>query len=171
MYNITLALIYFQSETCSLSIPQLDFEAGPLSLSGRFTTIEGLIGALYEQLKDTATAFYTGDSQSSTMIANTERFLNKLNKIKTCKLSVDIILTDPAGNSYIQVCLSANQHNIFFVLFFIQLFKVNHSNILTTITTIRYNVQHGVHYQHDVYPSIFFFSTLDIIQHILRCLF
>lgn len=135
-----MALIYFQSETCSLSIPQLDFEAGPLSLSGRFTTIEGLIGALYEQLKDTATAFYAGDSQSSTMIANTERFLNKLNNIKKCELSVDIILTDPAGNSYIQVCFSTI--NIIFSLFcfLYQLFKVDHSNILTIITTICYNV-------------------------------
>lgn len=106
MWYVALILIYFQSETCSLRIPQLDFEAGPLSLSGRFTTIEGLIGALYEQLKDTATAFYAGDSQANTVIANTERFLTKLNKIKLCELSVDIILTDPAGNSYIQVCFN-----------------------------------------------------------------
>ncbi|VVC34773.1 Zinc finger, ZPR1-type [Cinara cedri] len=91
-----------KSETCSLQIPQLEFDAGPLSLSGRFTTIEGLLGALYDQLKDTATAFYSGDSQCDTMIAKTERFLSKLQKIKLCEMPVDIILTDPAGNSYIQ---------------------------------------------------------------------
>ncbi|XP_050061958.1 zinc finger protein ZPR1 [Aphis gossypii] len=91
-----------KSETCSLRIPQLDFEVGALSLSGRFTTIEGLINSLYEQLKDTATAFYSGDSQSGSVIEKTEKFLAKLNNIKTCKMSVDIILTDPAGNSYVQ---------------------------------------------------------------------
>ncbi|XP_025191238.1 zinc finger protein ZPR1 isoform X2 [Melanaphis sacchari] len=91
-----------KSETCCLSIPQLDFEAGALSLSGRFTTIEGLITSLYEQLKDTATAFYSGDSQSEGVVAKTKIFLEKLNNIKTCKMPVDIILTDPAGNSYVQ---------------------------------------------------------------------
>ncbi|KAL5238137.1 hypothetical protein ACI65C_005547 [Semiaphis heraclei] len=91
-----------KSETCSLRIPQLDFEAGALSLSGRFTTIEGLLTSLYEQLKDTATAFYSGDSQSGGVIAKTEIFLEKLNNIKACKMPVDIILIDPAGNSYVQ---------------------------------------------------------------------
>jgi len=102
MYKIML-FFTFQSETCSLRIPQLDFEAGALSLSGRFTTIEGLLTSLYEQLKDTATAFYSGDSQSGGVIAKTEIFLEKLNNIKTCKMPVDIILIDPAGNSYVQV--------------------------------------------------------------------
>lgn len=92
-----------QSETCSLHIPQLDFEAGALTLSGRFTTIEGLLSGLYDQLKDTATAFYAGDSQSDNIITKTENFLNKLNKIKCCEMEVDIVLTDPAGNSYIEV--------------------------------------------------------------------
>lgn len=81
----------------------MDFEVGALSLSGRFTTIEGLVTALYDQLKDTLTAFYAGDSQSEDVIAKTNQFLDKLNKIKKCEISVDIILTDPAGNSYIQV--------------------------------------------------------------------
>lgn len=100
---LLLDYYYFQSETCSLSIPQLDFEVGALSLSGRFTTIEGLVTALYDQLKDTLTTFYAGDSQSEDVITKTNQFLDKLNKIKKCEMSVDIILTDPAGNSYIQV--------------------------------------------------------------------
>lgn len=86
-----------------MHIPELDFEVGALSLSGRFTTIEGLITSLYEQLKDTATVFYSGDSQSGNVVAKTEEFLTKLNKIKTCEVPVDIILNDPAGNSYVQV--------------------------------------------------------------------
>ncbi|XP_025425040.1 zinc finger protein ZPR1 [Sipha flava] len=91
-----------KSETCCLRIPQLDFEAGALSLSGRFTTIEGLLTSLYEQLKDTATAFYGGDSNSGDVLDKTNKFLEKLTNIKTCKMPVDIILEDPAGNSYIQ---------------------------------------------------------------------
>lgn len=97
-------IFFFQSETCSLRIPQLDFEAGALSLSGRFTTVEGLLKSLYEQLKETAT-FYSGDSQSGDVIDKTKEFLCKFDKILTCEMSFDIILDDPAGNSYIQVNL------------------------------------------------------------------
>lgn len=93
----------FQSETCSLSIPELEFEAGALSLSGRFTTIEGLIASLYEQLKDTANTFYFGDSQSSNVKDKTNIFLKKLDDIKTCQIPATIVLKDPAGNSYVQV--------------------------------------------------------------------
>lgn len=90
----------------------MDFEVGALSLSGRFTTIEGLITALYDQLKDTASTFYAGDSQSEDVIAKTNTFLDKLNKIKKNEIPVDIILTDPAGNSYVQVNNTQNT-NIF----------------------------------------------------------
>lgn len=89
----------------------MEFEVGALSLSGRFTTIEGLITSLYEQLKDTATAFYSGDSQSGNVVAKTKEFLSKLDKIKNCEMPVDIILNDPAGNSYVQV-------NIYFKICF-----------------------------------------------------
>lgn len=116
MYNnYVIYYIFFQSETCCLRIPQLDFEAGALSLSGRFTTIEGLITSLYEQLKDTATAFYGGDSNSGDVLEKTKIFLEKLTKIKTCKMPVDIILEDPAGNSYIQVNINfLITHNLYF---------------------------------------------------------
>lgn len=72
-------------------------------MSGRFTTIEGLLTSLHDQLKDTATAFYSGDSQSGDVIAKTESFLSKLNQIRTNEMPVEIILNDPAGNSYVQV--------------------------------------------------------------------
>lgn len=72
-------------------------------MSSRFTTVEGLIKSLSEHLKDTVTAFYSGDSQSGNVVEKTEEFLNKLNKILSCEISVDIVLNDPAGNSYIQV--------------------------------------------------------------------
>lgn len=80
---------------------------GALSLSGRFTTIEGLITSLHEQLKNTATAFYTGDSQTGDVAEKTANFLEKLEKIKSCELPVDIVLNDPAGNSYVQVSITS----------------------------------------------------------------
>lgn len=39
-----------KSETCSMSIPELDFEVGAGTLGGKFTTLEGLLGAMKDQL-------------------------------------------------------------------------------------------------------------------------
>lgn len=58
-----------KSETCSLSIPELDFEVGPGTLGGKFTTLEGLLVSMKEQLTghnplasgDSATATVKGD--------------------------------------------------------------------------------------------------------------
>ncbi|XP_050530451.1 zinc finger protein ZPR1 [Daktulosphaira vitifoliae] len=91
-----------KSETCELLIPELEFEAGALSLSGRFTTIEGLLTSLQEQLSNTASTFYKGDSQTGEVATKTEHFLNELEKVKKCQRSIEIVLRDPAGNSYVQ---------------------------------------------------------------------
>ena len=40
----------FQAETCSLSIPDLEFEMGGYALGGRFTTLEGLLNNVLEQV-------------------------------------------------------------------------------------------------------------------------
>ena len=40
--------LYFQSETCTIQLPELDMELSHSSEGGKFTTIEGLIGNLQE---------------------------------------------------------------------------------------------------------------------------
>ena len=40
----------FQSETCSLHLPELNFEMGGHALGGRFTTLEGLLKNVMDQL-------------------------------------------------------------------------------------------------------------------------
>ena len=39
-----------KSETCSMSIPELDFEVGAGTLGGKFTTLEGLLVSMKDQL-------------------------------------------------------------------------------------------------------------------------
>ncbi|KPJ17507.1 Zinc finger protein ZPR1 [Papilio machaon] len=41
-----------KSETCSMSIPELDFEVGGRALGGRFSTPEGLLQAAVQQLRE-----------------------------------------------------------------------------------------------------------------------
>ncbi|XP_035659783.1 zinc finger protein ZPR1-like [Branchiostoma floridae] len=90
-----------KSETCTVCIPELDFE---LSLSygigGKFTTLEGLIINIKEQLEKNA--FSLGDSSTATDNNKMKDFLAKLAEIAEGKTLVHIVLDDPAGNSYIQ---------------------------------------------------------------------
>lgn len=39
-----------KSDTCSLFIPELDFEVGAGTLGGKFTTLEGLLETIKDQL-------------------------------------------------------------------------------------------------------------------------
>ncbi len=43
--------VFPQSETCSLRIPELDLEVGGFALGGRFTTLEGLLRGVSDQLE------------------------------------------------------------------------------------------------------------------------
>lgn len=50
LQEVDLARDLLKSDTCSMSIPELDLEVGPGALSGRFTTVEGLLIATKNQL-------------------------------------------------------------------------------------------------------------------------
>lgn len=89
-----------KSETCHMKIPELDLEVGPTTLGGRFTTVEGIISAIKDQLS-TSTAL-TGDSADPEIAKKMENFINKLDEILQGNKNVTLVLDDPAGNSYVQ---------------------------------------------------------------------
>lgn len=89
-----------KSETCHMEIPELELEIGPATLGGRFTTVEGILVAIKEQLS-TSTAF-TGDSSDPDTVKRMETIISELNEILEGKRKVTLVLDDPAGNSYIQ---------------------------------------------------------------------
>lgn len=91
-----------KSETCSLKIPQLELEVGPYALGGRFTTVEGLIIAVRDQISDSQSSHLFGDSQTTESKERVEKFMTKFEDILNGKLPITIELDDPAGNSYIQ---------------------------------------------------------------------
>jgi zinc finger protein len=73
------------------------------TLGGKFTTIEGLLKDICEQLCG-SNPFFSGDSSQSDYKEKMNDFMNQLNDIQTGKLlNVTIVLDDPAGNSYLQV--------------------------------------------------------------------
>uniref|UniRef100_S4PYI1 Zinc finger protein ZPR1 n=1 Tax=Pararge aegeria TaxID=116150 RepID=S4PYI1_9NEOP len=88
-----------KSETCSMSIPELDLEVGGAALGGRFTTAEGLVRASLEQIG--CAPELSGDAPAPAKERMAE-FMGKLQEVLDNKRSITIILDDPAGNSYVQ---------------------------------------------------------------------
>jgi len=89
-----------KSETCDMEIPELELEVGPTILGGRFTTVEGIIAAMKEQLSS-STAF-TGDSTDPEIVNRMNIFIAQLEEVLDGQRKVTLILDDPAGNSYVQ---------------------------------------------------------------------
>ncbi|XP_017768531.1 PREDICTED: zinc finger protein ZPR1 [Nicrophorus vespilloides] len=91
-----------KSETCSLSIPQLDLEVGSYALGGRFTTVEGLLVAVRDQLSDSRHSHMIGDSQDPEKRDQMAKFMARFQKVLDGEDECTLVLDDPAGNSYIQ---------------------------------------------------------------------
>uniref|UniRef100_A0A1B0ANG5 Zinc finger protein ZPR1 n=1 Tax=Glossina palpalis gambiensis TaxID=67801 RepID=A0A1B0ANG5_9MUSC len=96
-----------KSETCSLRIPELDCEVGPSALGGRFTTVEGILLAMKDQLENGDLMFH--DSSDETTKERLQKFLTKFNDVISLKTEVSLILDDPAGNSFVQSLLDNDE--------------------------------------------------------------
>uniref|UniRef100_A0A3Q2Y284 Zinc finger protein ZPR1 n=1 Tax=Hippocampus comes TaxID=109280 RepID=A0A3Q2Y284_HIPCM len=90
-----------KSETCSVFIPELDFELGMAALCGKFTTVEGLL----TDVKDLVVAknpFVCGDSGDTTRVQKLKEFSEKIDSIIAGQMKAHLVLDDPAGNSYLE---------------------------------------------------------------------
>nr|ASF90224.1 hypothetical protein SPAR01987 [Bartheletia paradoxa] len=93
-----------KSETCGLEIPELDLLLHPGTLGGRFTTLEGLLHQVYDELSVKVFAGSGGDSGASAAGQGGvfESFLSKLKDAMSAKSPYTLILDDPLSNSYLQ---------------------------------------------------------------------
>jgi len=96
-----------KSETCSIKIPELNFEIGRGAIEGKFTTIEGILTDVQRIVK--MNPFTLGDSSGAKTKNQIEQFCEKVDKIcqgdfSGFKQSNELIIEfdDPAGNSYVQ---------------------------------------------------------------------
>lgn len=69
-----------QSETAGLIIPEIDLELNPGTLGGRFTTLEGLLQQVYEELDEKV--FARGDSSEAGVTDEMQKFLGNLKKVR-----------------------------------------------------------------------------------------
>ncbi|KAA6406767.1 MAG: zinc finger zpr1 [Lasallia pustulata] len=96
-----------KSETCMLKIPECKVEVVPGTMGGRFTTVEGLLTQIRDDLRgqifdvdDTSSS--GGDSMPANRKKGWEDFFNGLDKAINGQMEYTILMEDPLANSYVQ---------------------------------------------------------------------
>ncbi|KAJ7630376.1 zf-ZPR1-domain-containing protein [Roridomyces roridus] len=89
-----------KSETAGLEIPEIELVLQHGTLGGRFTTLEGILDQVYEELSEKM--FASGDSSDAEDRKSFESFLGKLKEVKDASRPFTLILDDPLANSYVQ---------------------------------------------------------------------
>ena len=101
-----LARDILKSETCLLKIPECRVEVTPGTMGGRFTTVEGLVTQIRDDLK--GSIFDVGEDEVSTdsMPSDSKKewgtFFSQMDKAVKGEIQYTILMEDPLGNSYCQ---------------------------------------------------------------------
>jgi zinc finger protein len=70
-----------QSDTAGMTIPEIDLELNPGTLGGRFTTLEGLLNQVYEELDEKV--FANGDAAVAGATDEMAKFLSQLKLVSS----------------------------------------------------------------------------------------
>lgn len=96
-----LARDILKSETCGLIVPELHLDLTPGTLGGRFTTIEGLLTQVYEELESRVFT-QTSDSMAPEVKERWTGFFERLKDAIAGKVKFTMVMEDPLAGSYIQ---------------------------------------------------------------------
>jgi len=92
-----------KSESCALSCPELNLSVEPGTLGGRFTTVEGLLTQVRDDLRSSIFDVGDGgDSMDSTSKSKWNVFFEQLGSAIDGNEKFTVILEDPLASSYIQ---------------------------------------------------------------------
>lgn len=101
-----LARDILKSETCAMECPELQLQVNPGTLGGRFTTVEGLLtqvrNDLHSQIFDISGPSQGGDSLSSTEKTKWTTFFDGLDSAINGDKPFSVTLTDPFASSFVQ---------------------------------------------------------------------
>ncbi|KAB7504408.1 Zinc finger protein ZPR1 [Armadillidium nasatum] len=89
-----------KSETCSVTVPEFELYVGSGLFVGKFTTVEGLLVDIRDDMLKNP--FLLGDTTTPDKRQKMEELIAKINEVIDGKLHVDLVLDDPAGNSFVQ---------------------------------------------------------------------
>jgi len=101
--NVDLARDILKSESCALECPELHLSVNPGTLGGRFTTVEGLLTQVRDDLK--SQIFETGpghDGLSEQEKTRWAGFFEGLDQAVKGEREFSIVLADPLAASYVQ---------------------------------------------------------------------
>jgi zinc finger protein len=84
-----------------LSIPDISLELDPGTLGGKFTTVEGILQNIYDEL-DSRAPFSKGDAVAEERRRKLDVFLADLKNLIALERPFTLVLDDPLGNSYLQ---------------------------------------------------------------------
>ncbi|KAI3323850.1 zinc finger protein zpr1 [Xylariaceae sp. AK1471] len=106
-----LARDILKSETCALECPELNLSVNPGTLGGRFTTVEGLLTQIRDDLRSQIfeTGSGGGDSLASNERETWNQFFDGLDVAIKGEKPFTIILSDPLASSYIQKTVDPDQ--------------------------------------------------------------
>ncbi len=102
---VDLARDILKSESCELECPELSLSVNPGTLGGRFTTVEGLLTQVREDLHNQifeAGGGSGGDSLAADEKERWTKFFASLDSAIKGEKEFTIILTDPLASSYVQ---------------------------------------------------------------------
>lgn len=105
--SIDLARDILKSESCALECPELKLSVNPGTLGGRFTTVEGLLTQvrddLHSQIFDVGDSTGEGgDSLESESKRNWKAFFDGMEEAIKGERKFTVILRDPLASSYVQ---------------------------------------------------------------------
>ncbi|CCD24549.1 zinc finger-containing protein ZPR1 NDAI_0D02350 [Naumovozyma dairenensis CBS 421] len=90
-----------KSETCSMTVPELHLDIQEGTLGGRFTTLEGILKQVYDELESRVFS-QTSDSMDEATKERWVSFFGRLKEAIAGKVKFTVIMVDPLAGSYIQ---------------------------------------------------------------------
>lgn len=104
--NTDLARDILKSETCAMECPELKLQVNPGTLGGRFTTVEGLLtnvrNDLHSQIFEGGSASTGGDSLVAEDKSQWDAFFTTLDAAIAGEKPFHVVLTDPFASSFVQ---------------------------------------------------------------------
>lgn len=126
-----------KSETCSVSIPEIEMEIGGHSIAGKFTTIEGLLNDIKDLVLKNP--FTSGDSTANDIKVGVDKFSEKIDGLLSGDVPFTYIMDDPAGNSYLQNVYAPEDDPEMVVEYYERSFEQNEDLGLNDMKTDDYN--------------------------------
>lgn len=102
-----LARDILKSESCALECPELQLAVNPGTLGGRFTTVEGLLTQVRDDLRNQIFEADAGDNQGGDSLGTDEKsrwtsFFDGLDAAIRGEREFTVVLADPLASSYVQ---------------------------------------------------------------------